>query len=79
MYIHEQVPLITEISVPCFSEKVKELEVEKVKIVPVREEVVRQVNVDRPVPVVVEKEVVRVEKQIVEKIVEKMVEVPRVV
>lgn len=39
------------------------------KLIPVREEVVKQVNVDRPVPVVVEKEVVRVEKQIVERIV----------
>lgn len=39
----------------------------------------KQVRVDHPVPVVVEKEVVRIEKQIVEKIVEKIVEVPRVV
>jgi hypothetical protein len=31
------------------------------------------VKVDHPVPVVVEKEIVRVEKQIVEKIVEKIV------
>lgn len=28
---------------------------EKVKLIPVKEEVVKQVNVDRPVPVVVEK------------------------
>ena len=52
---------------------------EKVKLIPLKEEIVKQVRVDHPVPVVVEKEVVRIEKQIVEKIVEKMVEVPRVV
>lgn len=43
------------------------------KLVPVREEVVRQVQVQQAVPVVVEKEVLRVEKQVVEKIVEKIV------
>ncbi len=36
MYITEQVPVITEVSVPYFSEKVTELEVEKVRLIPVR-------------------------------------------
>ena len=35
MYITEQVPVITEVSVPYFSEKVTELEVEKVRLIPV--------------------------------------------
>lgn len=49
------------------------------KIVNARQEVVKPVNIDKPVPVIVEKEIVKVQPQIIEKIVEKIVEVPRVV
>lgn len=64
---------------PYFTEKVKEIEVEKVKIVPARQEVVKTINVEKPVPIIIEKEVVRVEQQFIDRIVEKIVEVPRVV
>lgn len=37
LYITEQTPVYTEVSVPYVSEKVRELEVEKVRIVPVKE------------------------------------------
>lgn len=60
LYITEQIPIITEVPTPYFTEKVKELEVEKVRLIPVKEEIVKQVRVDHPVPVVVEKEVVRI-------------------
>lgn len=65
--------------VPYISNQVKELEVERVKLVPVREEIVKTIEVEKPVPVIVEKEVVKIEKQMVDRIVEKIVEVPRVV
>ena len=58
---------------PYFNEKVKEIEVEKVKIVPARQEVVKTINVEKPVPIIIEKEVVRVEQQFIDRIVEKIV------
>lgn len=44
-----------------------------------REQVIKEVRVEVPVPVIVEKEVVKVETVFVDRIVEKMVEVPRIV
>ena len=79
IYITEQIPIIERIPEPYFSEKVKEIEVETVKIVTAKQEVVKPVNVDRPVPIIVEREVVKIQPQFIDRIVEKIVEVPRVV
>lgn len=65
--------------IPFISERVKELEVERVQVVTARQEVVKPVEIDRPVPVVVEKEIVKVQPQFIDRIVEKIVEVPRIV
>jgi len=53
LYISEQVPVIHEIAVPYIEEKVRELDVEIVRVVPVREEIVKPIHVEKPVPVVV--------------------------
>ncbi len=44
-----------------------------------KEEVLKEVKTEVPVPIIVEQEVVKVETVEIEKIVEKIVEVPRVV
>lgn len=79
LYIREEVAVATEVKIPFISERVKELEVERVQVVTARQEVVKPVEIDRPVPVVVEKEIVKVQPQFIDRIVEKIVEVPRIV
>ena len=79
LYVTEQVPVIERIPEPYFSEKIKEVEVECVKVVTAKQEVVKPIEIDRPVPIVVEREIVKVQPQFIDRIIEKIVEVPRVV
>lgn len=79
LYIKEEVPVIVELRNPYISERVQEIEVEKPLVITAVQDVIKIINVDRPVKVIVEQEVVKVQPQIIEKVVEKIVEVPRVV
>lgn len=79
LYITAERPVIVEIRCPHIEYQPKLIHTEMEKFIPVLQEVMVEVIKEVPVPIIVEKQVL-IEKEIIrEKIVEKMVEVPRVV
>ena len=65
--------MYVEMQIPYIQSEIRVINQETAKIVTVREQVIKEVRVEVPVPVIVEKEVIRIETVYVDRIIEKIV------
>lgn len=67
--MREEKPIYIEVQTPYIQSEPKVIEEEVVKVVALREEVVKEIKVEIPVPIIVEKEIIKIENVFVDRII----------